>query len=213
MSWCKLMSVYGVIGSLLLGAGVYAGAEEKTLEFPSSSDEIIKLLDVDMPEPPAAAGRGGLGTSGNNNDNSLFGKPKSGTRGLGGIAEDEEVPDDVVANAPKVGALILFDSNSATMKPESIPLLKEFVVAFQSEQLKDMVLVVAGHTDSKGRAAYNLDLSRRRAEAVKQFLLDEGQIDAKRLLVKPYGEEQPLVSNDTAESRAQNRRVEFVRIQ
>ena len=212
MSWCKQVSVYGVIGSLLLGVGVYAGAEEKILEFPSSSDEIINLLNVEMPEPPAAKGHGGFGASGNNNANSLFEQPGGNARGLGGVAEDKEVPDDVIANAPKVGALILFDSNSATIKAESIPLLEQFVVAFQSEELKDMVLVVAGHTDSKGRAAYNLDLSRRRAEAVKQFLLDEGQIAEKRLLIKPYGEEQPFVSNDTVEGRAQNRRVEFVRI-
>ncbi len=69
--------------------------------------------------------------------------------------------------------------------------------------------ILEGHTDSIGSAAYNLKLSKRRAEAVKNALVERG-IDASRLSVKAYGESKPVASNDTAEGRAKNRRVEVV---
>lgn len=67
---------------------------------------------------------------------------------------------------------------------------------------------VAGYTDSTGKAAYNVTLSQRRAEAVMKYLVDHG-IDASRLTAKGYGEADPIASNQTADGRAQNRRVEL----
>ena len=69
-------------------------------------------------------------------------------------------------------------------------------------------LQVAGHTDSKGLAAYNERLSEERAMSVKQFLVDNG-IAADRLTVVGYGESKPIATNDTEEGREANRRVEF----
>ena len=111
-----------------------------------------------------------------------------------------------------IGALILFDYNSAAIKEESKPLLRMYGKVLQDE-LADTVLIVAGHTDSKGSDQYNLGLSRRRAEAVRQFFVSEYQIAENRLLIKPYGEKKPIESNATDEGRAKNRRVEFIRIQ
>jgi OOP family OmpA-OmpF porin len=68
---------------------------------------------------------------------------------------------------------------------------------------------IVGYTDDVGSAQYNLALSLRRAEAVRDFMAARG-IDAARLSVAGHGETQPLVSNATPEGRAVNRRVEFV---
>jgi OOP family OmpA-OmpF porin len=70
---------------------------------------------------------------------------------------------------------------------------------------------IRGYTDSVGPASYNLELSQRRAEAVKQYLVNAG-IDPSRLVAKGYGEADPIASNKTPEGRAQNRRIEFHRL-
>lgn len=76
----------------------------------------------------------------------------------------------------------------------------------------DLKLEIQGHTDNTGSAAHNLDLSNRRADAVKKYMLLFG-IDGTRLVAKGYGLTQPIESNDTEEGRAKNRRVELVKIQ
>lgn len=68
---------------------------------------------------------------------------------------------------------------------------------------------IAGHTDNIGTAAYNMQLSQRRAEAVKDYLVKKG-IDPRRITAKGYGKTRPLASNDDEkEGRELNRRVEF----
>jgi outer membrane protein OmpA-like peptidoglycan-associated protein len=113
---------------------------------------------------------------------------------------------------PSARAFIHFDFDSAAIKPESYSLLQEYGKALQ-HGLKDAVLIIAGHTDSVGTETYNMKLSRHRAEAVKTFLVSHYQIDADRLLVQAYGENQPITSNTTKEGRSLNRRVEFINIQ
>jgi outer membrane protein OmpA-like peptidoglycan-associated protein len=100
-----------------------------------------------------------------------------------------------------------FDYDKAVIKPDSFPLLDEVVgVLRNNPQLKHVR--VEGHTDNKGTAPYNLDLSRRRAAAVVEYLVQHG-IDRKRLLSAGYGFERPIADNATALGRAKNRRVEF----
>ena len=73
---------------------------------------------------------------------------------------------------------------------------------------KDVKVVVAGHTDSEGRASTNQALSERRANAVKQLLIEKG-IAANRIETVFKGENEPIATNDTPEGRAKNRRVEI----
>jgi len=72
----------------------------------------------------------------------------------------------------------------------------------------DLNVVIEGHTDSVGTAAYNKKLSLRRADAVKKYMVEESGIDANRITAKGFGEKNPIASNDTDEGRQQNRRVE-----
>jgi outer membrane protein OmpA-like peptidoglycan-associated protein len=71
-------------------------------------------------------------------------------------------------------------------------------------------LEVQGHTDNKGSAQYNYGLSNRRSESVKQYVVSHG-IAPSRLTSRGYGFDKPIVPNDTAENRALNRRVQFIR--
>jgi OOP family OmpA-OmpF porin len=76
------------------------------------------------------------------------------------------------------------------------------------KQYPDLNVVIEGHTDSMGTAAYNKKLSQRRAESVKKYMVEKGGIDANRIKAIGFGEEKPIASNDTDEGRQQNRRVE-----
>ncbi|MGD8253413.1 MAG: OmpA family protein [Syntrophobacterales bacterium] len=106
-------------------------------------------------------------------------------------------------------ATTLYDSNSSYMKAEAYPLLDE--VASILMQNPEMKVEVQGHTDNKGSAQYNQWLSEKRAQRVTDYLVSKG-IDPSRLEAKGYGLTQPVASNDTAQGRAQNRRVELKRL-
>ena len=102
---------------------------------------------------------------------------------------------------------LLFETNRAVLTPESERQLLEEVLPVIRDNA-DLELRIDGHTDDRGSAEYNRDLSQRRAEAVRRFLIDEG-ISAKRLQARGFGESQPLVPNDSDENLARNRRTEF----
>jgi outer membrane protein OmpA-like peptidoglycan-associated protein len=104
---------------------------------------------------------------------------------------------------------IYFDFNKDTLKPESEPVLKE--IAQTMADNPDWKLTVEGHTDNVGGDAYNLELSKRRAAAVKQALASQYNIAPERLLTGGFGASRPIETNDTLEGRARNRRVELVR--
>jgi OOP family OmpA-OmpF porin len=105
---------------------------------------------------------------------------------------------------------ILFDVNSATIKPESYGTLKEMATVLN--EYADLKVKIVGHTDSDGNEAANLDLSKRRATSVKTALSTEFGIDGNRMETDGKGENQPIDKNDTPAGKANNRRVEFIKI-
>lgn len=125
----------------------------------------------------------------------------------------ESTPDFsqvITANGRYVSHGILFDNDSDRLKPESSAVIR--MIAGGLEKNPNLKLCIEGHTDSVGDPAHNLDLSRRRAEAVKTVLVQQFQVDAARLTTEGKGAAKPIDSNDTAQGRAQNRRVEFARV-
>lgn len=100
---------------------------------------------------------------------------------------------------------IYFDTDKATLKPESGDTLRQILGVL--EQDPDLSLVIAGHTDSEGGEDYNRSLSERRAASVVAWLVGEG-IDRTRLGAVGHGESQPVADNATEAGRALNRRVE-----
>ena len=113
---------------------------------------------------------------------------------------------------PKVGALINFDFDSTEIRSESYPLIDEFGKALK-KGLPKAIVIIAGHTDSKGFLEYNQVLSEKRAKAVTNYLLTHHGIMSKRIIFKGYGETKPIASNDTNDGRFKNRRVEFIRVE
>ncbi len=105
---------------------------------------------------------------------------------------------------------VLFDTGSDRIRPESTPTLKEIGAMLKDHP--DLKLVIEGHTDDVGAAASNQSLSEKRAEAVRQHLVDNYGVDKGRLQAKGLGASKPATGNDTPEGRQQNRRVE-IRVQ
>ena len=105
---------------------------------------------------------------------------------------------------------IYFDFASDRLKPESDTVLAEIATVLQ--QNPGWSLGVEGHTDSIGGDPYNLDLSKRRAAAVKQALVTRYKVDGARLQTAGYGASRPKDTNATLEGRARNRRVELARL-
>lgn len=118
---------------------------------------------------------------------------------------------DVLAEEGRVATRgITFAVNSDRIRPESTGTLRE--VGLMLEEHPELRLSIEGHTDSDGDEELNLDLSARRAAAVKDYLLGTYDIEADRLETEGFGEAVPVASNDTSEGKAENRRVELVRL-
>jgi len=126
-----------------------------------------------------------------------------------GYEDDDGCPDELPQAVQEfTGAIqgIQFATGKASITPDSHATLDR-AVAVLNEYPK-LRLEVAGHTDNVGDRATNVELSTQRAMAVKSYLVEHG-IDEARVETVGYGPDRPLVSNDTADGRGQNRRIEF----
>ncbi|MBV7395105.1 OmpA family protein [Mameliella sediminis] len=123
---------------------------------------------------------------------------------LGDSATIRNTGDRLIVTMPQD---ILFAKDSADLRPTLVSDLRD--VGQSLLAYPNTTAQVIGHTDSDGDAAYNLDLSQRRARSVANVLLSEG-VSSARVSVIGRGEDQPIASNLTAEGKAQNRRVEIV---
>ncbi len=118
-----------------------------------------------------------------------------------------EVSVEVIKKLNDYSKSVLFNSGKATIRPESYVKLDEIVKVMNEYSSANFKL--EGHTDSTGIAEKNLQLSKDRAAAVKDYLIAKG-ISANRLSSEGYGISKPIASNKTVEGRAQNRRVEII---
>ncbi len=105
---------------------------------------------------------------------------------------------------------ILFDPDSHTIKGESMKTLKEIGRLLEDDP--ELRLSIEGHTDSDGSDEHNLTLSQNRANSVREYLIATYGVGADRLEAKGQGESSPIDTNDSSEGKANNRRVELVKI-
>ena len=105
---------------------------------------------------------------------------------------------------------VLADTDEVTILPGSAGILDEIATMLAGHP--ELSLMIEGQTDSTGDFDHSMDLSQRRAAAVKQWLVDRHGIDAAHLRTLGLSSTQPQTTNDTAEGRARNRRVELVRV-
>lgn len=186
-----------VSGAGPIGAGLFVGALLGTLACTEGPPPAQPVAAVVPPAPtPAPA-------------------PELDSDGDGVIDRLDRCPDTpagtkVDANGCPEILLTLtgvnFKFDSSRIEPASEQILNQAVEALNNAS--SVNVRIEGHTDSTGSDAYNQSLSERRANAVRDYLVDHG-IDGARLTTEGKGESQPVASNDTADGRYQNRRVEF----
>jgi OmpA-OmpF porin, OOP family len=117
---------------------------------------------------------------------------------------------DLMEKGKAVTSDILFDVNKDIIKKESFSIIDQFGEALQKNS--SLKIRIVGHTDADGAAAYNLELSKKRAAAVKEYLMINHSIDASRIATDGKGSTQPVAENNSDAGKAKNRRVEFIKL-
>lgn len=120
----------------------------------------------------------------------------------------EKIADDLLSKGKSV-LHINFDTNKATLKSDGQEVVAEIVKVLK--QNSDLKIAINGHTDNMGSKEHNQKLSQERANTVKNELIKAG-ISAERLTAKGLGQDQPIANNDTETGKAQNRRVELLKM-
>jgi outer membrane protein OmpA-like peptidoglycan-associated protein len=124
-----------------------------------------------------------------------------------GTIENKGCPEMAIADVKKItniASRIFFETNSDKLKVASLSQLDELAVILKKYEAAN--LFIEGHADSQGEDDFNLTLSQKRTEAVKQYLMEKGILE-QRLSAKGFGETQPIADNKTEAGRAKNRRV------
>ena len=192
-------SVAGVLASSLLAVSVTAGADDASPGYVENT-------------------RGNIIRSGTGEcvHTGYWKSEMANIVGCDGVTLD--APVEVIQGMPTglVGAIVipeaaLFAFDSADLTDEGKTAIEEYRKELRPEIAEAYAGIIIGHTDSTGSADYNLGLSMRRAQAVSDYLVSTGVAEEK-LREVGRGEEDPIASNDTAEGRAQNRRVEIIAI-
>jgi outer membrane protein OmpA-like peptidoglycan-associated protein/opacity protein-like surface antigen len=126
-----------------------------------------------------------------------------------GYQDEDGCPDEVPAQVKQFSGVVKginFRRNSADIKATSFPFLKQAVTVFK--EYPALRVEISGHTSNEGKREFNMKLSRKRAEAVKDYLVSAG-IDEKRVGTIGYGPDKPIADNDTKDGQEKNRRIEF----
>ena len=128
---------------------------------------------------------------------------------VAGVKENKGCPEvkrEIRNLLKKAMSGIQFENGKATIKKSSYKILNDIAKIFIENPT--YMVEVQGHTDNVGKYNYNLDLSERRAQAVRTYLINQG-VPAERLTAHGYGPDKPIADNKTKAGRALNRRVEF----
>ena len=203
-----ILSVATLGAAISLGAGT-ALAQEKTV----TEDQIIRALAPEK-KPLTRGLSAGPQTAVDPNVTAAETKFVEKIRGRStrslSNSEREEIAA-MVKDKPKIDLEINFDYNSADISAKSLPSVQALGRALTNNDLKGSTFVVAGHTDAAGGEGYNQDLSERRADAIKRYLVDKYGINGTDLVTVGYGKSK---LKDPAQPMAEvNRRVQVVNME
>ena len=207
----EILSVTMLGIALSFGAGT-ALAEEKTKDKNVTEDQILRAL-VSEKKPLTrglSVGPQQVDQAAAAAEGQIVQKMRGRlTRSLS-VNEREEIAD-LVKDKPKIDLEITFDYNSAEFSSKSLPSVQALGRALSNSDLKGSTFVVAGHTDAAGGEAYNQDLSERRADSIKRYLIDKYGINGSDLVTVGYGRSKLKDPNQPMAEA--NRRVQVVNMQ
>jgi outer membrane protein OmpA-like peptidoglycan-associated protein len=188
-----------LVFALFLGGLLTPAAEAQApVSAQVSAEQILESL--------APRTRGLSGSALNENDRTYVQGLRENPRSLS--AEDRDRVATIAKDRPSQDLEIYFDYNSAAITPEAEPQLNELGLALRNARLQDAVMLLSGHTDARGSDYYNQELSERRAEAVRTYLVEKFHIPLEGLTTAGFGKRQLKNTNDP--SAAENRRVQIV---
>lgn len=198
------------IGAAISFGAVTARAEDNNKDKNVTEDQIVRAL---APEKKAPLTRG-LSVGPQQVADPAEGKFVQQIRGRStrslSSTEREEIAT-MVKDKPKIDLEINFDYNSADISAKSLPSVQALGRALTNAELKGSTFVVAGHTDAAGGESYNQDLSERRADAIKRYLVDKYGVTGTDLVTVGYGKSK---LKDPSQPMAEaNRRVQVVNME
>ncbi len=123
------------------------------------------------------------------------------------LAKMATIKQDTRGTVITLSGSVLFASNKSDLLPAAMAALDNVVTAIKSDPSRNVT--IAGYTDSQGARAYNMDLSQKRADSVRNYFVSHG-IDPTMVKAEGHGPDNPIADNGTAEGRANNRRVEII---
>jgi outer membrane protein OmpA-like peptidoglycan-associated protein len=190
---------------LTLAAAIALSTSSVHAEDPTLADEILKALTPQSATRSLSAPRGNAVQT---PEQTSFVESLK-TKAANSFAPDErEKLATLAKDKPSIDVKINFDLNSDKIGPAAAQAINQLGKALSNAELTGNTFVVAGHTDGKGTDAYNQDLSERRAEAVKRFLIEIYKIPAKNLVAVGYGK--TVLKNSSNPLAPENRRVQIV---
>jgi outer membrane protein OmpA-like peptidoglycan-associated protein len=200
-----------VFAAALIAGGAEAPAQNSDLEqmilkslTPVPKPTGLRPVTRSLTSTPAAE------TATPNEDRQFLDSVKNKPSRVLTVAEREHIAT-LAKDRPSVDIEINFPYGSTTVGPAAVPSVTALGRALSSPELKGGTFVVAGHTDAKGSYPFNQDLSEKRAESVKRYLVDHFQIPAASLVAVGYGKTK--LKNDSDPNGADNRRVQVVNME
>lgn len=195
--------IFHIVCVLLAGSFVFAQAERAGAQQPSDK----QIIDALKPKKGLTRGLGNSAPPPNPREQRLIENLKSKPTRSITVEERTEVAA-IAKTKPAIDLEIYFDYNSAQITPRALPTLQALARALSDAQFGGSTFMVGGHTDAKGSPEYNKDLSERRAEAVKRFLVEQAKVGPERLMPIGFGKEQ--LKNQGNPYADENRRVQVV---
>jgi outer membrane protein OmpA-like peptidoglycan-associated protein len=201
-----------LLSALVVGAMLSLGIGQARAEDNVSEDQIVKAL---TPQKKAPLTRGlSMGPQADQAPNPAETKLINSIRGRStrslSSTEREEIAS-MAKDKPNIDLTITFDYNSADISAKSLPEVQKLGRALTNPDLKGSTFLLAGHTDAAGSDNYNQDLSERRADSIKRYLMDNFHIAANDLVTVGYGKSK---LKDPAQPLAEvNRRVQVVNME
>ena len=198
------LSIVTISAALLMTAGLAVAGDTV------SADQILGALKPKPVTRGLSAGSPQVDTAAQAKETGFVNTLRNRkTRSLS-LGERQEIAE-LAATKPKIDLEIQFDYNSADIAKTSVPSVQALGKALSDPSLKGSTFVVAGHTDAVGGESYNQDLSERRADSIKRYLVDKYGIDGGDLVTVGYGKSK---LKDTSQPLAEvNRRVQVVNME